>query len=250
MGGGSSPKNLWLGVSRVKSHLVPDTGFRGPVYWSSEVPRCSQCDFLGHWDPLWKHQGIGRVGLSGAREGCTVEREGRLLTDWLYKDTSGALPLHLTAPESTERRPWVHPGRGDITNFSGPEGQASPERPSAASSRSLRLAHSLARSLSCWLARLLGPQPPPFVRSPPAAPPHSPVARARCSSARSRTTAGCASARSRCPYPTARILLPRYLCPDPSVWTSLQEPSARNLLPRSLPLPEPHCLSGCPDPSA
>lgn len=221
MGGGSSPKNLWLGVSRVKSHLAPGTGFRGPVYWSSEVPRCSQCDFLGLWDPLWKHQGIGRVGLSGAREGCTVERGGRLLTDRLYKDTSGALPLHLTAPKSTERRPWVHPGRGDTTNFSGPEGQASPERPSAASSRSLCLAHSLALSLSLLLARSLARAPAPALRS----------LAARSSSSLARRLRPVQLGQNHRGLRVRQEPLPRPYCPDPST---------------KIPLPGSFCLDLAP----
>lgn len=36
MGGGSSPKSLWLGASRVENHLVSDRGSRGPVCWSNE----------------------------------------------------------------------------------------------------------------------------------------------------------------------------------------------------------------------
>lgn len=77
MGGGSSPRSLWLGVSRVKNHLVSVRGFRGPVYWSSEVHGCSRCGFLGHWDSLWKHQGIWRIGEGGGGEG-RVEAGGAL----------------------------------------------------------------------------------------------------------------------------------------------------------------------------
>ncbi|KAM7332206.1 hypothetical protein ACRRTK_008914 [Alexandromys fortis] len=94
--------------------------------------------------------------------------------------------------------------------------------------------------------------------------------------ASARTTAGCASARSRCLDPTARFALPGFFCPNPSACTSLHrflcldlvlklgclEPSAH------IPLPEPRCQnpavgsfcldpaawihltgSGCPDPS-
>lgn len=55
------------------------TGFHSPVYWSSEVPGCSWCDFLGYWDCVWKHQGIGRWGPQGPKRGlCGGERAGLL----------------------------------------------------------------------------------------------------------------------------------------------------------------------------
>lgn len=188
------------------------------------------------------------MGPSGAREGCTVGIQARLLADWVCKDTSGTLPPHLTVPASSKR---VGTTRDRATS---PTSQGRRARLPRNGPRPPPRAHfpsSLVRSLSP--ASSLGPQPPPSARSPPAAPPHSSVARARCSSA--RATAGCVSARSRCPDPTARIPLPESRCTNPSVWTSLWGPAAQSLRSRSLPLPGPHCLipaarSFCLDPTA
>lgn len=72
-----------------------------------EVPGCSRCDFLGYWDCVWKHQGIGGWGPQGPKRGL---RGGESWpTDWVCKDTSGTLPPCLAAPAFVEREGTLGP---------------------------------------------------------------------------------------------------------------------------------------------
>lgn len=182
------------------------------------------------------------AALGGRREGCAVERE----------QTAGRLGLqgHTGCSSASSDCPSICRERGnpirDAATSLTSQGQRArlprngPRPPPRAHS-----SFALSLALSLLLARS-GPSPPPSARSPPAAPPHSSVARARCSSA--RTTAGCASARSRsprpyCADPSARILLHGFLSLDlapgpgcsepfaqtpPSPWTALAESACRD----------------------
>lgn len=120
------------------------TGSHGPVYWSNEVPGCSRCDFLGYWDSLWKHQGIGRVGPGGALGGpkrrlCSGERSlaaGRL-----------GLQGHIRRSSALSGCPSIRGERGDPGPF------WDTAIPPTSQGRRARLPRS-------------GPRPPPPAHSP------------------------------------------------------------------------------------
>lgn len=184
-------------------------------------------------------EGWRRVGPSGAREGCTVGIQARLLAHWVCKDTSGALPPHLTVPASAKRVGTLGPPRTRRHHQLLRAGGLGCPRNGTRPPPRAHFPRSLVRSLSLLLARSLGHQPPPSARSPPAAPPHSSIARAGAARPEPRRAA-------RPPGAAALILLPGSLCLNPAapipVWTSLWDTAAWSLLSISLPLPGPHCM--------
>lgn len=155
-------------------------------------------------------EGWRREGPSGAREGCTVGIQARLLADWVCKDTSGALPPRLTVPASSKRVGNLGPPgtrRHHQLLRAGVPGcpRNGPWPPPRA-----HFLRSLVRSLSLLLARSLARAPAPALRSLAARGSSSLVRRPR--PVQLGQSHGGLRVRQE-----PLTLLPGSLCPDPSV---------------------------------
>ena len=142
--------------------MVSDRGSCGPVHWSNNVPGCSRCGFLGHWDSLWKHQGIWRIGEGKVDAGGDLRGQRGLYSG----DTGQAVRRlgsqgHIGRSSASSDRPSIRkksrdpePTRDRAISLTsqGLRARLPPERPSAASSRSLP-------SLARWFALSLSPAP-------------------------------------------------------------------------------------------
>lgn len=198
--------------------MVSDRGSCGPVHWSNNVPGCSRCGFLGHWDSLWKHQCIWRIGEGKVDAGGDLRGQRGLYSG----DTGQAVRRlgsqgHIGRSSASSDRPSIRkksrdpePTRDRAISLTsqGLRARLPPERPSAASSRSLpSLARWFALSLSCSLSRSGTSPRPPLARRP------------RLLLTRPSPAPGAARPEprraARPPGAAALILLPRSLCLDP-----------------------------------
>lgn len=165
----------------------------------------------GGWGRVEK--GGGGRSPQGPERAVQWGIQARLLADWVCKDTSGALPPHLTVPASSKRVGTLGPPgtrrhhqllRAGVPGC--PRNGPWPP-PRAHFLRSLVLALSPARSL----ARSGTSPRPPFARRP-----RLLLTRPSPAPGAARPEPRRAARPPRAPDPTARISLPRSFCLDPS----------------------------------
>lgn len=194
----------WMQSSWLPSSL--ELSVEAPMYLADRGGEEREGEGGGGWGP----QGPERAVQWGHRPGCSQGHIGR-------SSSSSDRP----SIREESRDPGPTRDRAISLTSQGLRARLPPERPSAASSRSLpSLARWFARSLSCSLSRSGTSPRPPLARRP------------RLLLTRPSPAPGAARPEprraARPPGAAALILLPRSLCLDPSAWIPLPEPRCTN----------------------